>query len=90
MSSTRRVVNRFVNRSTPPRPSSAEHAGRLIDELDGRDVEVSLALARSIIDAGAWRSWMVKRFIRVHRHETSRLMRRLGPMIPPWFLRRAK
>jgi len=54
-----------------------------IDRLDGRDLDASLAVAADIIAAGAWRSWMVRRFIRLHRHEVTRLMRRLGPMIPP-------
>ena len=51
--------------------------------LDGSDLAESLAVAREIIAAGAWRSWMVKRFMRLHRHEVTRLMRQLGPLIPP-------
>ena len=53
-----------------------------IAALDGHDLEETLALARAIIAARAWRSWMPRAFMRVHRHEVTRLMRRLGPMIP--------
>lgn len=73
---------------SPPNPpwsvwSRRDRVEVWFDGLDGRDLEESLAVAAEIIAAGAWRSWMVRRFIRLHRHEVTRLMRRLGPMIPP-------
>jgi hypothetical protein len=59
--------------------------------LDGHDLEASLAVARAIIAAGAWRPWMAHRFMRLHRHEVSRLLRRLVPLLPhPRILRRPR
>jgi hypothetical protein len=88
----RRVVNQpFVPTKDPstrpwPLPSKKRtvppHIASLMDALDGRDLEHSLRVASSIMGEGEWRSWMVKWFMRLHRQEVSRLMRRLGPMIP--------
>ena len=50
--------------------------------VDGRDLDATIALAREIIAAGVWRPGMLRRFIRLHRHEVTRLLRRLGPLVP--------
>lgn len=68
---------------TAPRGWTRELAEAHIRVLDGRDLQRSLDVARAIIDAGLWRSWMARAFMRVHRGEVTRLMKHLGPMIPP-------
>lgn len=89
----RRIVNLpFVpspsssSSSSPRSPSMKRqpppHIADRMHTLDGTDLAASLLVARSIILDGEWRSWMVKWFMRLHRHEVSRLLRQLGPMIP--------
>ncbi len=93
----RRVVNLSFVPSSPPQekktapswlplPSRSKtpppHIASLMDALDGTDLEHSLRVASTIMREGEWRTWMVKWFMRRHRHEVTRLMRRLGPMIP--------
>jgi hypothetical protein len=63
-------------------PSTAPHIEALLETVSGHDVDHAVQVAAHIMKAGAWRSWMVKWFIRRHRGQASRLMRRLGPMIP--------
>lgn len=69
--------------ATPLPWSAKERAEHYFDGLDGKDLDESIAVARRLIDNGLWRPWMVRRFLRLHRHEVGRLMHRLGPMIPP-------
>ena len=68
--------------ATPLPWSVKERAEHYFDDVDGKDLEHSLAVARALIDNGLWRPWMVRRLMRLHRHEVGRLMLRLGPMMP--------
>lgn len=69
----------------PTRPRHGLHNDNVdhwFATVDGRDLDATIALAREIIAAGAWRPGMLRRFIRLHRHEVTRLLRRLGPLVP--------
>lgn len=66
----------------PARPIHDVNVELWLATLDGRDLDATVALAREIVRAGAWRPGLIRRFIHLHRHEVAQLMRRLGPLIP--------
>jgi hypothetical protein len=72
-----------LRRAPPHRSPTTRPGDEWFRGLDGRDLGESMRVARAIIAAGAWRGWMLKRFMRLHRRDLSRLMQRLGPLIPP-------